>query len=97
MTTGRLRRSGTADTGTLVPWYPEGSCILGLWSLKTLPLRIPALTSRICPLPVPLHKPEAFLIFAKIGSELVTERMFTDMRHRFRVLKLTELSYLRMR
>ena len=40
---------------------------------------------------------EAFLIFAKIGSELVTERMFTDMRHRFRVLKLTELPYLRMR
>ncbi len=40
---------------------------------------------------------EAFLIFAKIGNELVTERMFTDMRHRFRVLKLTELSYLWMR
>jgi hypothetical protein len=34
---------------------------------------------------------EAFLIFAKIGGELVTERMFMDMRHRFRVLKLTEL------
>ena len=27
---GRLRRSGSADTGTLVPWYPEGFGFLDL-------------------------------------------------------------------
>lgn len=27
---GRLRRSGSADTGTLVPWYPEGFSFLDL-------------------------------------------------------------------
>ena len=82
---GRRLRSGSADTGTLVPWYPEGFCNLGLLSLKTLPFRMPALTFVLSSAML------RFFIFAKIDGELVSVRMFTDVRHRFRVLKLTEL------
>lgn len=38
-----------------------------------------------------LCEAEVFLYFAKMRGELVSVRMFKDMRHRFRVLKLTEL------
>jgi len=62
------RRSGSADTGTLVPWCPEGFCILGLWSLKTLSLRIPALTFVILSLFV-LCVAEVFLFLLKLTMD----------------------------
>ena len=54
--------------GTLVPRYPEGSCILGLWSLKTLPSPDTCTHFPNLSLIRSSALAEAFLIFARIGS-----------------------------